>query len=424
VTINWTTLTTPSGVTQIGGIACDNSGNTVINTNQGLYLSTNDGSSWTLEQAHSLNPGPTVWFNGVWMASVSGNQNGQDLYTSTNGTSWTLQTDGLSGFRHIDYPAGIAWKSGNNWAIISASAIPDLSTNAGSSWTTGSQLSIANGALYGLIWDGSQYAANLSGSFGYGVATSPDGTTWTVTSGTAQTGTGIVYTGTNYVCGGQAGVYAASTVAGLANATVQSIFGSDATPICTALAYLNGLVIAGDQTGNTFESSTGTSGWAKDNSPFATASDYAVAFAYDSTTSTYLGVGNFGTIVKGTAGAGIAISPTSATVLLGGTQGFTATGDDGGGYTWSAVYGTISTNGNYTAPSSPSFAGLTDTVTVALTDSPSTQASASVTIQNLTVNAYGKFVGSSAYAPVPLANAGTINPKIYEPYGQNQTVKA
>lgn len=76
---------------------------------------------------------------------------------------------------------------------------------------------------------------------------------------------------------------------------------------------------------------------------------------------------------------GVVINPVSVTVQIGVTQQFTAnTVGLAAGVTWSALHGTISASGLYTAPTSVG----SDTVTAMSTADPTKSASASVSITN------------------------------------------
>jgi hypothetical protein len=93
----------------------------------------------------------------------------------------------------------------------------------------------------------------------------------------------------------------------------------------------------------------------------------------------------------GTGGGGsLVVSPSSATVSLGATQQFTATGAT----SWTAVAGTVSTTGLYTAPAAMPASGK-DTVTA---KSASGQSSAIVTL----VSNVAPTVLSTTVSPLPL----------------------
>src|SRR6202166_3188110 len=104
----------------------------------------------------------------------------------------------------------------------------------------------------------------------------------------------------------------------------------------------------------------------------------------------------------------VAISPASASSVVGGTLPFTATVQgttSNTGVTWKAALGTISSSGNYTSPAS---AG-TDTVTARSNADPTKFTSAIVTVH----------VGPP---PVPVITSLTAVPMILQP-GQSSTIQ-
>jgi hypothetical protein len=123
----------------------------------------------------------------------------------------------------------------------------------------------------------------------------------------------------------------------------------------------------------------------------------------------------------GPAPASVAISPTSATVVIGGEQVFTysTVSPADASVTWSALYGTVN-NGVYVAPSN--LAHTDDFVTVTRMDDGLT-ATAEVSLVNKTVTVQAGYRGPKAFPPVLLIQVPTINPKIYMPV-ENTTVVA
>src|SRR5579871_2585877 len=83
------------------------------------------------------------------------------------------------------------------------------------------------------------------------------------------------------------------------------------------------------------------------------------------------------TVTLTPAASPITISPATASVALGGTQQFTASGQTS--VTWSATEGTISTSGLYTAPTTMP---MSSTVTIKATGTGNQSATATVTLTN------------------------------------------
>lgn len=117
----------------------------------------------------------------------------------------------------------------------------------------------------------------------------------------------------------------------------------------------------------------------------------------------------------------VSIDPTSATVVLGQTQDFTATtgNPSGASVTWSCLYGTVG-NGIYTAPDSYLYSY--DTVTVALFSDPSVYATAAVYLDVPTVEVNAGYRSPAQVGPVMITKAASINPKVYMPV-EDTTVK-
>lgn len=93
---------------------------------------------------------------------------------------------------------------------------------------------------------------------------------------------------------------------------------------------------------------------------------------------------------KGKTNVGITLTPTTATVLVGATQQFSASVTNGGAVNWSVndvangntTYGTVSTTGLYTAPLSIPTGNPTITVTATLQTDSTVTASATITLDS------------------------------------------
>jgi hypothetical protein len=201
------------------------------NPGEGIYLSTNSGSTWTLSQAPAGAWGP-IASSADGSLLAAGNANGH-IYASTNSgiswnqtlaplEAWSLIASSADGTRMLAiYPGGapgpisISTNSGNSWMVatnlyrywraITCSAdgsklaavatgdgmVPVVSTNYGATWVPTPPLINQSGSLAAAA-DGSLLM--LAGSTGFYVSTNW-GTTWSSTNDKAP-----VYGYTPMVC--------------------------------------------------------------------------------------------------------------------------------------------------------------------------------------------------------------------------------
>jgi hypothetical protein len=211
--------------------------------NQGVYLSTNNGNSWTQT---GLN------VHDVYSLAISGNNivagcsNNQGVYLSTNnGQNWT-QT-GLNN-KSVNSVA----ISGNNIFAGTENNGVYYSTNNGQSWT---QSSLNVHDVYSLAISGTNIFAGCSNNQGVYLSTN-NGQTWTQTGLNNQSVRSLVISGNNIFAGTYAnGVYLSTnggtswTQTGLNNNSVYSFAISENNPeisgqVIFAGTYGNGVYLS------------------------------------------------------------------------------------------------------------------------------------------------------------------------------------
>ena len=173
----------------IGTIVCAGTGSS------GVYYSTNNGSSWTQS---------TMTTQTVYSLTVNGNiifagASGNGVYYSTNnGTSWILSSLGSHTV------LSLAASGTNIYAGTSLSGIY-RSTNNGANWA---QTSMNSSSLKSLAISGSYYFAgaySLSGSNGFYRST--DGGTWTLVGLNSINVLALAISGNNIIAGTDNGIY-------------------------------------------------------------------------------------------------------------------------------------------------------------------------------------------------------------------------
>ena len=240
---SWTQ--TPLNNTSVWSFAVN--GNYIFaGTNGGIYLSTNSGTTWTQT---SLN---NHW---VWSLAVNGNNifagtHGSGVYLSTNnGTSWTQtslnQTVGSLAVNGNNVYAGIIGFIQRQRTFHIDSNGVYLSTNNGINWTL---TSLINQYVSSLAVNGNNIFAGTE--FGKGVYLSTDnGTSWTLTSLNDITAWSLVINGNNIFAGTSgSGVYLSTNNGtswtqrneGLGNVSV------------FALSISNNFIFAGTDTGGVY----------------------------------------------------------------------------------------------------------------------------------------------------------------------------
>ena len=189
----------------------------------GVFLSTNNGSSWA-----TVNNGLTN--DTVWCIAVSGNNifagtDGGNVYlTTNNGTSWSTLNSHFAG--------DSVWSLAVSGSNIFASDIGKgvfLSTNNGASWTT-----VNNGLTNDTVWCFAVSGNNIFAGTADGIFLSTNnGASWTaVNNGLVKTNVGaLVVSGNTIFAGTDVGVFLSTNNGtswtavnnGLTNAWIQSL---------------------------------------------------------------------------------------------------------------------------------------------------------------------------------------------------------
>jgi len=222
---SWTTVNTGLTNTIVRSLAV-NGTNLFAGTNGGVFLSTNNGTSWT-EVNTGLPTNTTVRSLAVNGTNLFAGTNGGVFLSTNNGTSWTAVNTGLPTNTTV---RSLAVNGTNLFAGTYGGGV-FLSTNNGTSWTT-VNTGLTNTDVYSLAVNGTNLFA---GTYGGGVFLSTNnGTSWTaVTTGLTNT---IVFSlavnGTNLFAGTNGGGVFLSTNngtswtevnTGLTNTTVWSL---------------------------------------------------------------------------------------------------------------------------------------------------------------------------------------------------------
>jgi Protein of unknown function (DUF1800) len=211
--------------------------------------------------------------------------------------------------------------------------------------------------------------------------TAAGATSWSAVSGTV-TSTGL-YTAPKAMPAGGSDTVTAKNSSGQSTATVALV---NAAPV---IAPTQVSVVLG---GTEQFTAAGATSWSAVSGTVTSAGLYTAPSAMPAGgTDTVTAKNSSGqsTAAVTLANAAPAIAPTQVTVVLGATQQFTAAGAT----SWSAVSGTVTSAGLYTAPSAMP-AGGTDTVTA---KNSSGQSTATVTLANV-----GPTISSIGTSPLPL----------------------
>ena len=163
----------------------------------GTILSSADGQSWVGRYSGAvINLDKVQYLNGNYLAMGSSGY-GSNLYTSSNGTSWTPQIAGSVAFNAAAFGASVYVVVGSNGAIWSSSNLVDWTTrSAGSS--TFADVIFANSIFVAVGTSGACYS-------------STDGITWTSRSAGAQQFYRIIYANSLFVVVGVNGaIYTSS----------------------------------------------------------------------------------------------------------------------------------------------------------------------------------------------------------------------
>jgi hypothetical protein len=304
VSHDWTSRTANVGGSHLNDIATDGVGTWVAVGNSGKgTVSTDGGDTWTLITGTPFGTATmrgVAFGNGFWVAvGYTGAAGGVRLYTATDPAgTWTQRTiSGISA--SVDRLTSVTY--GNSiWVCCGggeSAGVYGLATT-GSDPTTGwTQRTITDAA--GHTQPDPNFAADMDVAFGDGrfvvvggddLVTSTDGTTWTnygeIANGGADDGVLIVnmqcvtYGNGLWMVGGnpQSTVIGGSSTSGVVhNDDVTDMWGWTGVALTAGIPWDIEygdvfMVISGD--GTLFSSSTGTSGWANDNSTFFTATPF------------------------------------------------------------------------------------------------------------------------------------------------------
>lgn len=172
------------------------------------------------------------------------------MYTSTNGTSWTVRSSGISYRKSI---RGLGW-SGSKWMVAGNSGAVSTSSN-GTSWGWPGA-NPGTSTIYGVASSGSRWLAAGSGSGTYWYSNN-DGASWSSSSVSGYSFyRGVIWDGSRFILHGSGGNISYST-SGTGSWTTQNVGHSN---ILMAVSYVNGIYIATSSGGN-ISTSTNLTSW-------------------------------------------------------------------------------------------------------------------------------------------------------------------
>lgn len=404
-----------------------------------IWRSTNGGVTWT-----------AVATNLVFSPSTSGlvyaGSNRWFFLGASTGVSCVSTNDGLTWSTFSDSSTG---SGGNGVATDGAGTIVGVIVNANkveatvngnspfSQFTTPTTNWVGS-IPGGIIYDGTQFVviSQQPSPAGQAVYTAPTG--FSIVSGPTFTQQGVSLSGAYFVqqpfganplftfvpgIGYVACVtsstyprYVVASTPGLLTTNTPTNFTSEGTVGAGGgINYVKsaaGVLFVSTRTANIWRSFDGST-WQQDSLSQAFGSgESAGAYAFDSVNGNLIAMGDFSSVF--TAPLPIVISPTSASLGHGQTQQFTATTSPAGqAVTWSCLHGSITTSGNYTAPST----GLSDVVTVALQANSNIKVTATITLNDsITISPHsisipfgGNFHFSLNTVPAGLAATWSVN---------------
>ncbi|HXC06576.1 MAG TPA: PKD-like domain-containing protein [Bacteroidia bacterium] len=265
----------------------------------GLYLSTNNGSSWSVILGGGFYSGSSIVELGTTL--IASNNGG--IYRSTNnGASWNQQSSTL-----INATLVVV---GSDYLAATTSGVY-ISTNDGVTWT------LANGTQTSVIAMKTSGSSIYAGTNGSGVYVSTDnGTTWTAKntglSGLSLTVNCLAFDGTDLYAGtGGAGVYKTTDFGTTWNAVNTGI----TTAFVNAVQVMGANIFIGtNATGVEVTGNFGTS-WATSNNGLITSDIRAIML--DGSGNLYAGGNGSGAFLTGSNGAnwsGVNIGLTNSTV--------------------------------------------------------------------------------------------------------------
>jgi hypothetical protein len=426
--LTWTLQTPPAANTFVLPAADTNGNVLMVGASNTAYRSTNGGVSFSsIANVGGANNSGCAFGNGIFLLS-----NNSTIYRSTDGGTTFNQATTSPTFPGASPPNFAYSPSLGMWMAIanggSNTVLFATSTDNGVNWSVGTSVPgttfMAGAFPRKLIWDGTWFLfAARDSSNNVNLNKSTNGSTWTQTlDGTIFDNPGgdivaVTYNANlgEYVFGYQNGPYIkrGTSLGSLTAVNLSAVTtGCSATNDVASSPLGQEWVLSGfnNSNGNGSQISTaaiqgGSSGWARDSSPLAAGGgSYLYGLVYDSFHGVFIGVGTNnggGGVVTApfTDSPTIAISPTTATVPLGGTQLFVASttlpvGEsviwsvngivDGNNTLGDVVNGTNKlgqvVDGYYVAPRSKASTLTTVTITATRQDIPTLKASAVITI--------------------------------------------
>lgn len=375
-----------------GGIVmslCVNGSNVFAGTSNGVFLSSDYGSSW---KASGL-IGPTIRSFALMNSKIFAGTSIGVFVSADNGRSWTSVNTGL-GSTNIQNIAAC----GTNLFAVSAGGAVYLSGDNGASWNSVTS-EIANIGAGVLVTYGSYILAGGSG--GNVCLSANSGTTWTTLNigVAAYTIQAIAYSGTNIFVGTNAGVYV-STNLGLAwNAVNTGLTNTNVR----ALLLKGSTLYAGTDDG-VFVTSDNGAAWAAANSGLSV-----------------LGGGTYSNYH-----AGVYALALSGTSLIAGTYGYGIYTSSDNGASWNRMNHGLNENNIFALASSGSmsFAGASNGV-FASWDDGTTWETTSITdayVRSIAASGWnfaaaspfnGVFVSSNGGASWTISNSGMTSDTVY-----------
>jgi hypothetical protein len=207
-----TLLTSPNGIawteqkpfaTQDLNCVAAGANKAVIGGENGTMLFSKDGKDWIKVDTNTDASFLDVCWNGTMFAAST---NSGAVLLSADGISWESVSVGDKKYTHL---YGITW-NGKEFAAIDPAAGGGIvyRSSDGKAWT---ETISRCGSLFDIIWDGKRYVA-ASGAAGTGYAvTSTDGVTWEKKLITDVYLLGICFNGSTYVAVGMSGNICTST---------------------------------------------------------------------------------------------------------------------------------------------------------------------------------------------------------------------
>lgn len=164
----WTELTTGTGISFVNTITISGA-NIYVGTKTGIYVSKNNGSNWTSLITAPPDPSTTGSFFSVAVngSNIFATSFAVGVYRSTDGgAQWTLTTNGLTNLGLIS----ITTNGNNIIASTSNSGGSFISTNTGTNWNPITLPTTSSFATIGV----NSYAATISGVY----SSSDNGNSW------------------------------------------------------------------------------------------------------------------------------------------------------------------------------------------------------------------------------------------------------